>query len=77
MRLTMHEDAFGILAVDRLYGKALISRVESAEDRRIRIVALTPRGKKLIVRMFCKHAADIHRVFVELSSDQLQELEKT
>ena len=58
----MHEDDFGILAVDRLYGKGLVSRVASAEDRRIRIVALTPRGEKLIVRMFCKHAADIHRV---------------
>jgi hypothetical protein len=36
------------LAVDRLYGKGLLSRVESAADRRISIVALTPRGKKFL-----------------------------
>jgi MarR family transcriptional regulator, 2-MHQ and catechol-resistance regulon repressor len=63
------------VAVDRLYGKGLVSRVESAEDRRIRIVALTPSGKKLIVPVFRKHAADIERVFSELSSDELQQLE--
>src|SRR6202521_4210541 len=33
------------LAVDRLFAKGLVSRVESAEDRRVRIVALTLRGK--------------------------------
>src|SRR5580658_6258793 len=43
-------------AVDRLVAKGLVSRVESAEDRRIRIVALTPRGKNLIVPAFRKHA---------------------
>src|SRR5271154_6698036 len=31
------------IAVDRLFAKGLVSRVESAEDRRVRIVALTPR----------------------------------
>src|SRR4030088_3226335 len=36
------------VAVDRLEKKALVSRVESTEDRRIRIVALTPSGKELI-----------------------------
>jgi MarR family 2-MHQ and catechol resistance regulon transcriptional repressor len=32
------------IAVDRLVAKGLVSRVESAEDRRVRIVALTPHG---------------------------------
>src|SRR5664279_5050082 len=36
------------VAVDRLVAKGLVSRVESAEDRRVRIVALTPCGKDLI-----------------------------
>src|ERR1700723_4454672 len=40
------------VAVDRLYAKGLVSRVESAADRRIRIVALTPTGKKMIVPVF-------------------------
>src|SRR5881227_853408 len=36
------------IAVDRLVEKGLVSRVESAEDRRVRIVALTSRGKDLV-----------------------------
>src|SRR3954453_22109189 len=36
------------IAVDRLFEKGLVSRVESTEDRRVRIVTLTPRGKNLI-----------------------------
>jgi MarR family transcriptional regulator, 2-MHQ and catechol-resistance regulon repressor len=63
------------VAVDRLYGKGLVSRVESAEDRRIRVVALTPNGKKLIVPVFRKHAAAMKRVFSQLSPDELQQLE--
>ena len=35
------------IAVDRLVAKSLVSRAESTEDRRVRIVALTPRGKDL------------------------------
>ena len=64
------------VAVDRLYGKGLVSRVESTEDRRIRIVALTPNGKELIVPIFRKHAADIRRVFAEVPSNRLRQLEK-
>jgi MarR family 2-MHQ and catechol resistance regulon transcriptional repressor len=63
------------VAVDRLYAKGLVSRVESAEDRRIRIVALTPSGKALIGPVFRKHAADIDKVFSELSPNELQRLE--
>src|SRR4029077_16028499 len=63
------------IAVDRLVGKGLVSRVESAEDRRVRIVALTPRGKHLIAPAFRKHSAQMKRVFSELSSDELRGLE--
>ena len=65
------------VAVDRLYGKGLVTRVESAEDRRIRIVALTPSGKELIIPIFRKHAADIRRVFAEMPSTELEQLEST
>src|SRR6516225_8005035 len=54
------------IAVDRLFAKGLVSRVESAEDRRVRIVALTPRGKDLIVTAFGKHSGQMRRVFSEL-----------
>jgi MarR family 2-MHQ and catechol resistance regulon transcriptional repressor len=63
------------IAVDRLVTKGLVSRVESAEDRRVRIVALTPHGKDLIVKAFRKHAGQMKRVFSELSSAELRALE--
>jgi MarR family transcriptional regulator, 2-MHQ and catechol-resistance regulon repressor len=62
-------------AVDRLFLKGLVSRLESAEDRRIRIVALTPDGKDLIVRAFRKHAGQMRKVFSELSPEELRGLE--
>ncbi len=63
------------IAVDRLVAKGLVSRVESAEDRRVRIVALTPRGKNLIVLAFRKHAGQMKRVFSELTPEELRGLE--
>src|ERR1700735_1097497 len=63
------------IAVDRLVAKGLVSRVESAEDRRVRIVALTPRGKDLIVSAFRKHSGQMKRVFSELSPEELRSLE--
>jgi MarR family transcriptional regulator, 2-MHQ and catechol-resistance regulon repressor len=63
------------IAVDRLFAKGLVSRVESAEDRRVRIVALTPRGKDLIDSAFQKHSGQMKRVFSELSPEELRSLE--
>ena len=63
------------IAVDRLVAKGLVSRVESAEDRRVRIVALTPRGRELIASAFRKHSGQMKRVFSELSSEELRGLE--
>ena len=63
------------IAVDRLVAKGLVSRVESAEDRRVRIVALTSRGKALIDSAFRKHSLQMKRVFSELSPEELRGLE--
>jgi MarR family 2-MHQ and catechol resistance regulon transcriptional repressor len=63
------------IAVDRLFAKGLVSRVESTEDRRVRIVALTPSGKDLIVPAFRKHSAQMRRVFSELTAQELHGLE--
>jgi len=65
------------IGVDRLFEKRLVSRVESTEDRRVRIVALTPRGKDLIVPAFRKHSGQMRKVFSELSPDELRGLEVT
>ena len=63
------------IAVDRLFEKDLVSRVESSEDRRVRIVALTLRGKDLIVPAFRKHSGQMRRVFCELSAEELHGFE--
>jgi MarR family transcriptional regulator, 2-MHQ and catechol-resistance regulon repressor len=62
-------------AVERLVAKGLVSRVESAQDRRVRIVALSARGKDLIASAFRKHSGQMRRVFSELSPDELRGLE--
>ena len=63
------------IAVDRLFAKGLVSRVESPEDRRVRIVALTSRGKDLIVPAFRKHSGQMRKVFSELNAEELHGLE--
>jgi len=64
------------ISVDRLFAKGLVSRVEGAEDRRVRIVALTPRGKDLIVPAFRKHSGQMRKVFSELNPEELRGLEQ-
>src|SRR6476469_2464160 len=63
------------IAVDRLVAKGLVSRVESAEDRRVRIVSLTQGGKNLIISAFRKHSGQMKRVFSGLSAEELRGLE--
>jgi MarR family 2-MHQ and catechol resistance regulon transcriptional repressor len=65
------------IAVDRLVEKGLVSRVESAEDRRVRIVSLTPCGRDLIAAAFRKHSLQMKGVFSELSPEELRGLETT
>src|SRR5438477_1865957 len=40
------------VAIDRLFAKGLVSRAESSQDRRVRMVDLTPRGKGVITPIF-------------------------
>ena len=63
------------VAVDRLFDKGLVSRVESPEDRRIRAVSLTTKGKELIAPVFRKHAAEIRKVFADVSLKEVRSLE--
>src|SRR5258705_1784918 len=62
-------------AVDRLVDRGLVSRVESPEDRRVRIVSLTAKGKALIAPIFRKHAAQIRKVFADASPKEVRSLE--
>jgi MarR family 2-MHQ and catechol resistance regulon transcriptional repressor len=63
------------VAVDRLYKKGFVSRVESSRDRRVRTVSLTEKGRQMFVPLFRRHTALIKRVFQDVSSDELQQLE--
>src|SRR5271167_2760088 len=64
------------VAVDRLVAKGLVSRAESSEDRRVRIVALTPRGKSVIAPIFRAHVETMENVFAGLSRHELRQLER-
>src|SRR5258706_3498129 len=64
------------VAVDRLVAKGLVSRVECSEDRRIRIVALTPRGKSIITPIFRAHETTMEKVFAGLSRHEMRQLEQ-
>ena len=63
-------------AVERLVAKGLVSRAECTNDRRIRIVALTPRGKSIITPIFKEHITAMEKTFAGLSSDELRQLEQ-
>jgi MarR family 2-MHQ and catechol resistance regulon transcriptional repressor len=57
-------------AVDRLEAKGLVERRASADDRRARIVHLTKEGRKLIARLYAKHAADMEGLASMLSAGE-------
>jgi MarR family transcriptional regulator, 2-MHQ and catechol-resistance regulon repressor len=57
-------------AVDRLQRRGLVTRGEDAEDRRARVVRLTPRGKSLIAKVFVKHKAAMDAAADGLSREE-------
>ena len=66
-------------AVDRLEQKSLVSREASPNDRRVRIVALTRKGRELISELYERHVADLEAitgVLTEKEQDQLRVLLK-
>src|SRR6184192_2320379 len=63
------------VAIDRLLNRGLVSRVESHEDRRVRVVSLTPKGKGLIAPVFRKHAVEIRKMFADASPKEVRSLE--
>jgi MarR family transcriptional regulator, 2-MHQ and catechol-resistance regulon repressor len=64
------------VAVDRLLAKGFVTRTESSEDRRVRVVALTPRGKSVITPIFRAHVETMEKVFAGLSRQELRQLEQ-
>src|ERR1700751_2674746 len=64
------------VAVDRLYKKGLVSRVESESDRRVRTVSLTEKGRRVFVPIFRRHAALIKRAFQDVSLEEQRHMEE-
>jgi MarR family transcriptional regulator, 2-MHQ and catechol-resistance regulon repressor len=63
------------VAVDRLYKKGFVSRVECSEDRRVRTVSLTEKGRQMFVPLFRRHTVLIKRAFQDVSFEEMQQLE--
>jgi MarR family transcriptional regulator, 2-MHQ and catechol-resistance regulon repressor len=57
-------------AVDRLADRELVVRKDDPADRRVRRVALTPKGRKLIERAFEVHAADLETTVAVLTRQE-------
>src|SRR3982074_2626649 len=57
------------VGVDRLGKKALVKR-KNADDRRVRLVELTAKGRALISRTFREHAAAMEKVASVLSKEE-------
>ena len=58
------------VAVDRLVKKELVSRKDHPDDRRVRRVELTPKGRALITRGFREHAAAMETAVSALSKKE-------
>jgi MarR family 2-MHQ and catechol resistance regulon transcriptional repressor len=61
------------IAVDRLYERGLVSRVDSETDRRVKVVDLTAKGRRLISCVFEAHTTYLDELAADLTpSERLQ-----
>src|ERR1700682_2283880 len=61
-------------AVDRLEEKGLILRTPSPEDRRAKILKLSPKGRSVVKAAFTRHAADLETVMTVLDQREKRQL---
>jgi len=61
-------------AVDRLEKKGLILRTPSANDRRAKVLKLTPEGRRSVERAFSRHAAELESVMAVLNQSEKRQL---
>jgi MarR family transcriptional regulator, 2-MHQ and catechol-resistance regulon repressor len=61
------------VAIDRLEEKRLVERRDDPDDRRARVVHLTPEGRKLIECAFAEHAAAMEHATSGLSPVERKE----
>lgn len=58
------------VAIDRLEKKGFVQRKNDAEDRRVRLVELTPGGRALIEKSFGEHAAAMEQAVQVLTKSE-------
>jgi len=63
------------VAIDRLEERGLVQREEGKRDRRIRTVALTKEGERVIAPVYRRHAALLERMLAPLTEAQRVSLE--
>jgi MarR family 2-MHQ and catechol resistance regulon transcriptional repressor len=63
------------VAVDRLFKKGLVSRVEAASDRRVRTVSITERGRELFAPLLSQQSALVELAFQDVSPEERIKLE--
>jgi len=56
-------------AVDRMESKWLVVRKNHPEDRRVRIVELTSKGRRLIEKAYAQHESDMERAMKHFSRE--------
>ena len=61
-------------AVDRLEKKGLILRTPSPDDRRAKILKLSPKGRSVVEAAFTRHAADLETVMAVLNQREKRQL---
>jgi MarR family 2-MHQ and catechol resistance regulon transcriptional repressor len=62
------------VAVDRLLKRGLVTRINSSEDRRVRVVNLTASGRRLIEQVFAAHARQVDRLADVLSPKERRQI---
>jgi MarR family 2-MHQ and catechol resistance regulon transcriptional repressor len=63
------------VAVDRLFKKGLVSRVEAESDRRVRTVSITERGRELFAPLLTQQSALVEVAFQDVSPEEQIKLE--
>lgn len=61
-------------AIDRMEAKWLVVRKNHPEDRRVRFVELTAKGRRLIEKAYAQHCIDMEKAMSGLSREQRGEL---
>ena len=64
------------IAVDRLYERGLVTRTEGGTDRRVRLVDLTPKGRRLIEQIFSDHVEHLEKLADILTPSERAQLIK-